>query len=263
MFTADQIKEQLSKVNTGADFPLLAMNLRNIGVTYYETRMEDGRSTYHGTKGYELSTGPNYESIFVADKVDSVQLKADIASHQQGKSDYFQISRECARNGIDRWAVCLLSMTCTYFDKKGNKVWVEHISAPENPKPLFTAEQLKAAHAKVKSGADFPAYIQEIKIMGVTHYETYVTDGHIDYHGTDGHTVKIPGKYEPIVISNDVEKERFRTELKAHQNGRTDFLTFIFMCASTGINKWEISMEEMTCTYYDKSGNLVWVEEIR
>lgn len=52
---------------------------------------------------------------------------------------------------------------------------------------MFTVEQIKAAHGKVKSGADFPAYIQEIKAMGVTHYEAYVADGHVDYHGANGH----------------------------------------------------------------------------
>lgn len=36
---------------------------------------------------------------------------------------------------------------------------------------MFTAEQIKTAHRKVKSGADFPAYIKEIKVLGVTHYE--------------------------------------------------------------------------------------------
>ncbi|MGB4398918.1 MAG: DUF1398 family protein [Daejeonella sp.] len=36
---------------------------------------------------------------------------------------------------------------------------------------MFTAEQIKAAHSKVKSGADFPAYIQDIKALGVTGYE--------------------------------------------------------------------------------------------
>ena len=43
---------------------------------------------------------------------------------------------------------------------------------------MFTAEQIKAAHGKVKSGADFPSYIKEIKGLGVTHYEAYITDGH-------------------------------------------------------------------------------------
>ena len=48
---------------------------------------------------------------------------------------------------------------------------------------MFTVEQIKTAHGKVKSGADFPFYIKEIKLLGVTHYEAYVADGHIDYHG--------------------------------------------------------------------------------
>lgn len=133
MFTVEQIKEKLSQIRTGADFPALAMNLKKIEVTYYETKMEDGQSMYHGENGYEICTGPNYETISIADKVNLEQLKLDIAEHQQGKSDYFQISRQSADNGIDKWAVCLIAMTCTYVDKAGNKVWVEHIpDVPSN-----------------------------------------------------------------------------------------------------------------------------------
>ncbi len=262
MFTAEQIKQQLSQARTGADFPVLAMNLKNIGVTYYETRMEDGRSVYHGEGGYKLSTGPGYEPLVVADKVNAEQLKADIANHQQGKSDCFQISRQSADNGIEKWAVCLITMTCTYIDKEGNKVLVEQITGAPIQTPIFTVAQLKAAHSKVKSGADFPSYIKEIKALGVTHYETYVTDGHIDYHGGDNYTAKTPAKYEPLTIADTAKVDGFKAELIAHQQGKTDFLTFIKMCATTGIEKWEICMDKMDCTYYDKAGNKVLVEQI-
>ncbi|MBK7811123.1 MAG: DUF1398 family protein [Saprospiraceae bacterium] len=47
-----------------------------------------------------------------------------------------------------------------------------------------------------------------------------------------------------------------------HQQGKTDFLTFIKLCASYGIEKWAISMAKMTCTYYDKAGNEILVEKI-
>ena len=67
---------------------------------------------------------------------------------------------------------------------------------------MFTAEQIKAAHSKVKSGADFPGYIKEIKALGVTHYEAYVSDGHIDYHGANNHTARVPEKYAPIPIAD-------------------------------------------------------------
>lgn len=127
---------------------------------------------------------------------------------------------------------------------------------------MFTAEQIKTAHSKVKSGADFPAYIKEIKAMGVTHYEAYVSDGHIDYHGANNYTAKVPAKYEGLPIADTAKREEFKSELIAHQQGKTDFPTFIKMCAGFGIEKWAICMDKMTCTYYDKAGNEILAEEI-
>lgn len=127
---------------------------------------------------------------------------------------------------------------------------------------MFTVEQIKAAHSKVKSGADFPSYIKEIKALGVTHYEAYVTDGHIDYHGANQYTAKVPAKYAPLQIADTPQKDQFREGLAAHQQGKTDFLTFIKMCAAFGIEKWQICMDKMTCTYYDQAGIEVLVEEI-
>lgn len=127
---------------------------------------------------------------------------------------------------------------------------------------MFTVEQIKAAHGKVKSGADFPAYIQEIKVLGVTHYETYVVDGHIDYHGAHGHSAKVPAKYPPLTIADRPDTAAFKAALTAHQQGKTDFLTFIRDCAGLGITKWKISMDKMTCTYFDKTGKEVLTENI-
>lgn len=127
---------------------------------------------------------------------------------------------------------------------------------------MFTVEQIKTAHGKVKSGADFPAYIQEIKQMGVTHYEAYVTDGHTDYHGGSDYRVTVPAKYELLVIADVPNVEIFKSELIAHQQGKTDYYTFIHMCAETGIEKWEICLNQMTCTYFDLAGKVVLVEQI-
>ncbi len=127
---------------------------------------------------------------------------------------------------------------------------------------MFTVEQIKVAHSKVKSGVDFPSYIQEIKSLGVTHYEAYVADGHIDYHGENNFVAKVPAKYEPLEIANTSKGEEFKAELVAHQQGKTDFLTFIKMCATFGIEKWAISMYKMSCTYYDKAENEILVEHI-
>lgn len=127
---------------------------------------------------------------------------------------------------------------------------------------MFTAEHIQTAHRKVTSGAEFPAFIREIKAMGVTHYETYVADGHTDYHGANGYTAAVPAKYDPLPVADAPDAGEFKSQLIAHQQGKTDFLTFIAMCGRCGIDKWEISMDRMTCTYYDKAGREILTEQI-
>jgi uncharacterized protein YbcV (DUF1398 family) len=127
---------------------------------------------------------------------------------------------------------------------------------------MFTVKQIQSAHSKVKSGAGFPAFIKEISLLGVTHYETYVKDGHVDYHGGSDYAATVPAKYEPLEIADTPRIEEFKAELLAHQQGKSDYLTFIKMCAGAGIEKWAVCMDKMTCTYYDKAGNDILVEEI-
>lgn len=127
---------------------------------------------------------------------------------------------------------------------------------------MFTIDQIKLAHSKVKSGADFPAYIQELTSLGVIQYETYVTDGHTDYHGENGYTTSAPGKFEALTIAAESNTAQFIIDLKAHQQGQSDYLTFIQSCAENGVEKWIVSMEHMTCTYFDKSGKEMLTEQI-
>lgn len=127
---------------------------------------------------------------------------------------------------------------------------------------MFTVEEIKAAHSKVKSGADFPAYIREIKNLGVTFYETYVTDGHTDYYGEEHYKTTSPAKYEPMAIASESNTEQFKTDLKEHQQGKSDYMTFIGISAKLGVEKWAVCMEKMTCTYYDKSGSIILTEDI-
>lgn len=127
---------------------------------------------------------------------------------------------------------------------------------------MFTVEQIKAAHSKVKSGADFPAYITEIKQLGVTFYETFVSDGHTDYSGVNNYKAVAPAKYMKLTIAETAKPGQFKIDLKEHQHGKTDYLTFIAMCAAFGIEKWAVCMDKMTCTYYDTAGNEILVEKI-
>jgi uncharacterized protein YbcV (DUF1398 family) len=127
---------------------------------------------------------------------------------------------------------------------------------------MFTLDQITFAHSRVNSGADFPQYIRDLKTLGVVHYIAFVEDGHVDYYGTHQHVVQAPGKYDALVLSESLREDVFKEELLAHQLGKTDYPTFVRMCAETGISTWEVNIEKLTCTYFDIEGNLVLTEQI-
>lgn len=119
----------------------------------------------------------------------------------------------------------------------------------------FTLEHIKEAHSKVKSGADFPNYIQDLVKLGVKKYETYVSDGHSVYFSKDNVTLSSVAKYPGLEIAKTSHKDQFKHDLKHHQQGGTDYMTFCKDCARAGVEKWVVDISKMTCTYYDKTGN--------
>ncbi|MDQ3047351.1 MAG: DUF1398 domain-containing protein [Bacteroidota bacterium] len=127
---------------------------------------------------------------------------------------------------------------------------------------MFTLEQIKAAHSKMKSGADFPAYINEIKKLGVTGYETFVSDGHTDYSGKNDFKISTVAKYDALTIAEKSNTEQFKTDLKTHQQGKTGYPQFCTDCAKSGIEKWVVRMNEMTCTYYNPDGDEIFSEAV-
>jgi uncharacterized protein YbcV (DUF1398 family) len=127
---------------------------------------------------------------------------------------------------------------------------------------MFTIAQIKEAHSRVKSGADFPAYIQDLIALGVKGYDTFVNDGHIEYFGADNFRVAATKTYDNITIAAVANKERFIEFLVMHQDGQTDYLTFCNHAAQCGIAKWSVSIIEMTCTYFDQSGAAILIEKI-
>lgn len=127
---------------------------------------------------------------------------------------------------------------------------------------MFTLNQIEFAHIKVKSGADFPKYIQEIKELGVKCFETWVCDSHTVYYGSNNFELKSRPKYEQLKVAEKLNKELFIIQLKKHQQGETDYLKFCNDCVENGIEKWIVNLEKLTCIYYDKKGEQILVEKI-
>lgn len=127
---------------------------------------------------------------------------------------------------------------------------------------MFTINQLKEANLKVQSGADFPAYVQDLIKLGVISYDTYIKDGHTSFTGNNNFQLDSEEKYPLIQVSDKSDSEKFKTHLKSHQQGQTHYLSFWKHAAESGVEKWRVDTAAMTCTYFDKQGNKVLTEAI-
>ena len=127
---------------------------------------------------------------------------------------------------------------------------------------MFTLQSIKEAHAKVKSGADFPRYIQELKKIGVTFYENYVADGHTQYFGLNNFSITSGAKYTAMSVASTSSTDTLKRDLAIHQKGGTDYLTFCKQAADAGVDKWTVDIVNLTCTYYNKAGIALLTESI-
>jgi uncharacterized protein YbcV (DUF1398 family) len=128
--------------------------------------------------------------------------------------------------------------------------------------PMFTLERIHQAHARVKTGADFPQYVQDLKQLGLRAYDHYVTDGQNEYRATTGATLASPPVGTALTVDAQGQPAQVEYAIHIHQQGQTDYPTFCRQVASAGVEKWTVDTEAMTCTYYDQQGRALVTEPI-
>jgi uncharacterized protein YbcV (DUF1398 family) len=127
---------------------------------------------------------------------------------------------------------------------------------------MFTIDQIKAAHATVKSGADFPAYVQMLKKIGLTHYDMLVKNGQGIYFGANSFKVEGTAVYPEKIIADTASGAALKHIISIHQQGHTDYLTFCQQAADAGVEKWTTYVTGAKVVYYDKRGNELLTEPI-
>jgi len=129
---------------------------------------------------------------------------------------------------------------------------------------MFTIENIRAAESKIKTGADFPQFIKEIKELGVKRNDVYVSNGLSIYFDYEDNAQQVsPDEYPALIINEESSAGKLEHALKVHQQGETDYITFCKQAADAGVEKWVTDLEEMTCTYLNTEGNELVKENIR
>ena len=127
MFTLNQIDEIHSTLGKRASLPDYLQALNAIGVIRYDSFITDGHSEYYGADKHKLISPPTHEKLTIAEISNLEGLMIHLNLHEQGKTDYFQMSQGLADSGIEKWTFDTEQMTIAYYDLAGNALLIEDI----------------------------------------------------------------------------------------------------------------------------------------
>ena len=127
----------------------------------------------------------------------------------------------------------------------------------------FTIEQINDIHDRLGNANTLADYVRALKTIGINKYDSYLTDGHSEYFGVQGHKVISPPAHDKLSIAATSNKENFLKHLKLHEQGKTSYVEMSQGLAESGVEKWTVDTNQMTMIFYDKAGHAMLVENIK
>src|SRR4051794_27745608 len=105
---------------------------------------------------------------------------------------------------------------------------------------MFTIEQINGVHDRIGNADTLLEYVRALHAIGVEKYDSYLTDGHSEYFGKDGHKVSSTPAHEKLSIAETSNRERFLEHLKLHEQGKSSYVEMSQGLAQSGIEKWTV-----------------------
>jgi uncharacterized protein YbcV (DUF1398 family) len=68
-----------------------------------------------------------HNKLSIAPKCNREEFLTHLKLHEQGKTDYFEMSKGLADSGIEKWTFDTHKMTVAYYDKDENEILFEEI----------------------------------------------------------------------------------------------------------------------------------------
>ena len=127
MFTLDQINDIHERLGKQATLPEYLKALKAIGVDRYDSFITDGHSEYFGKDNQKVVSPQVHKGLTIANTSNREGLLKHLSLHNEGKTDYLEMSLGLADSGTEKWSFDTNKMTITYYDKEGREMLVEAI----------------------------------------------------------------------------------------------------------------------------------------
>jgi uncharacterized protein YbcV (DUF1398 family) len=127
---------------------------------------------------------------------------------------------------------------------------------------MFTWAQVEDIHARLGRAESLGDYLRGLAAIGVVRVDSFVSDGHSEFFGTDGQQVVSPAHHAVLEVAAVSDRDAFLTHLRDHADGRTSYLEMSAGLADSGVEKWVADTEALTMTYCGRDGVVLLVDEV-
>src|SRR6187455_157983 len=111
----DQINDIHERLGKQATLPQYLQALKTIGVDKYDSFITDGHSEYYGNDSQKVVSPPVHEKFTIAKTGSRERLLKHLNLHNQGKTNYLEMSKGLADSGIEKWTFDTGRMTIIYY----------------------------------------------------------------------------------------------------------------------------------------------------
>lgn len=112
---------------------------------------------------------------------------------------------------------------------------------------------------KQQTNGDFAKLVKAYQEYGISKFQTCASTAKTMYFDQDGNVVYDQEDFFKYPIG-DLNIADFKQALQEHQQGISDFPTWLQITAAAGISYWIVDLAAKTCVYYDSDNNPVYQE---
>lgn len=114
---------------------------------------------------------------------------------------------------------------------------------------------------KNEHNGNFPVLVKNYIEYGIVKFQTCASTAKTMYFDKDENSVYDEQDFFNFKIG-ELNTDKFKVDLVDHQQGKTDFPTWLELTAGSGIAYWIVDLNEKTCIYYDLNNNPIHIEMI-
>lgn len=114
---------------------------------------------------------------------------------------------------------------------------------------------------KLETQGNFKELIERYLQYGIVKFQTCASTAKTMYFNQAGDNVYDHEDFFNYQIGQ-LNVDKFQSDLLQHQQGITDFATWLGLTADSGIAYWIVDLSAKTCVYYDCDNNPIHTELI-